>query len=97
MERASSIDDDQERDPRSETDLDLVSAFDDVERADSNVSANLYFGRMENRQNGDADVSPNLVSKHSKQEHSQERRQEGGKKEESGLYFTPHSLAPHAD
>ena len=45
-EGASSIDNNQERDLRTETDLDLVSAFDDVQGADSNVIAYLYFGRM---------------------------------------------------
>jgi hypothetical protein len=73
MERASSIDNDQERNPRTEANLDLISAFDDVQGADSNVIANLYFGRMENRQNRDVDVPPNLVSKHSEQEDPQER------------------------
>jgi hypothetical protein len=73
MEKASSIDNDKERDPRTETDLDLVSAFDDIERADSNIIAYLYFGRMENRQNRDVDVPSNLVSEHSEQEHPQER------------------------
>jgi hypothetical protein len=90
MKRASSIDNDQERDPRTETDLDLVSAFDDVQGADSNVIAHLYFGRMKNCQNRDVDVPPNLVSKHSKEKHSQERWQEGGEMKESGVYLAPH-------